>query len=169
MAVYYGPLALCRDANRGLVSASGARGVELVWEPQDEVLAIAKGLDKIAERRVDSRCYCDNKRVFRALPTLRLSLYNGVMESWFNRFGCQEWLHDLEEAGSYEDDSAQEIRRPLCRLARLIGKYQDLTMPIYCGEDSFVEKVSQIAAIHQNYISEHPWVVPLPVSPLRAQ
>ena len=62
----------------GLVCASGARGVEVVWEPQDEVLAIAKGLDKIAERRVDSRCYCDNKRVLRALATLRLSLYNGV-------------------------------------------------------------------------------------------
>ena len=33
----------------GLVCASGARGVELVLEPQDEVLAIAKGLDKIAD------------------------------------------------------------------------------------------------------------------------
>jgi hypothetical protein len=151
----------------GLVCASGARGIELVWEPQDEVLAIAKGLDKIAERRVDSRCYCDNKRVLRALATLRLSLYNGVMESWFNRFGCQEWLHDLEEAGSYEDDDAQKSVARYAAWRGLIGFYQNLTMPIYCGEASFAEKVSQIAAIHQNYISEHPWVVPLPVSPLR--
>jgi len=152
----------------GLVCASGARGVELVWEPQDEVLAIAKSLDKIAERRVDSRCYCDNKRVLRALVTFRLSLYNGVMESWFNRFGCQEWLHDLEEAGSYEDDDAQRSVGRYAAWRGLIGKYQNLTMPIYCGEATFVEKASQIAAIHQNYISEHPWVVPLPVSPLRA-
>ena len=153
----------------GLVCASGARGVELVWEPQDEVLAIAKGLDKIAERRVDSRCYCDNKRALRALATLRLSLYNGVVESWFNRFGGQEWLHDLEEAGSFEDDNAQKSVGRYAAWRGLIGNYQNLTMPIYCGEDSFVEKVSQIASIHQNYISEHPWVVPLPVSPLRAQ
>jgi hypothetical protein len=152
----------------GLVCASGARGVEVVWEPQDEVLAIAKGLDKIAERRVDSRCYCDNKRVLRALATFRLSLYNGVMESWFNRFGCQEWLHDLEEAGSYEDHDAQRSVGRYAAWRGLIGTYQNLTMPIYCGEAPFVEKASQIAAIHQNYISEHPWVVPLPVSPLRA-
>jgi hypothetical protein len=152
----------------GLVCASGASGVELIWEPQDEVLAIAKGLDKIAERRVDSRCFCENKRVLRALVTLRLSLYNGVIESWFNRFGCQEWLHDLEEAGSYEDDDAQKSVARYAAWRGLIGKYQNLTMPIYCGEASFAEKVSAIAAIHQNYISEHPWVVPLPVSPLRA-
>jgi hypothetical protein len=152
----------------GLICASGARGIELIWEPQDEVLAIAKGLDKIAERRVDSRCYCENKRVLRALATLRLSLYNGVMESWFNCFGCQEWLHDLEEAGLYEDDDEQKSVGRYAAWRGLTKKYQNLRMPIYCGEASFAEKASQIAAIHQNYISEHPWVVPLPVSPLRA-
>jgi hypothetical protein len=152
----------------GLVCASGARGVEFVWEPQDEVLAIAKGLDKIAERKVDSRCYCDDKRVFRALPTLRLSVYNGVLESWFSRFGCQEWLHDLEEAGSYEDDDVQKSVGRYAAWRGFLGKYHNLTIPIYCGESSFRERVAQIAAICQNYISEHPWVVPLPVSPLKA-
>ena len=153
----------------GLVCASGARGVELIWEPQDEVLAIAKGLDKIAERKVDSRCYCDDKRVFRALATLRLSLYNGVLESWFNRFGCQEWLHDLEEVGVHEDGGEQKSVGRYAAWRGFVSKYHSLTMPIYCGEPSFTERVTQLAAIYQNYVSEHPWVVSLPVSPLTAR
>lgn len=150
----------------GLVCASGARGVELIWEPQDEVLAIAKGLDKIAERKVDSRCYCDDKRVFRALPTLRLSLYNGVMETWFNRFGCAEWLHDLEEIGLRDEGGAQKSVSRYAAWRGLVTKYHGLTMPIYCGEQSFRQRVTQLAAIFQNYVSDHPWVVSLPVSPL---
>jgi hypothetical protein len=99
---------------------------------------------------------------------MRLSLYNGVMESWVNRFGCQEWLHDLDEAGSYEDDDAQKSVGRYAAWRDFSSQYSNLTMPIYCGEDSYQERVSKIASVYQNYISDRPWVVSLPTSPLRA-
>lgn len=152
----------------GLVCASGSGNVELVWEPGDEVLAICKGLELVSARRVDSRCFCESKSHFRALVTMRLSLYNGVMEAWVNQFGVTEWLHDLSEVMEREENRRMEDPGVYAVWRGWTSSYFDFSIPLWCGEDGYQERVMRIAKVLQAFVSDSPSLVRLPPSPKRA-
>jgi len=155
----------------GLVMASNEGGVEMVWHPENEALAISEGLRLVRARSITSDLWCPNKKNFRALVALRASLYNLVLDPWVCGFGVREWLYELaaiQGDGSDANECTDSVGKYAVWRGWLQCFYPLEYMPLYCGDDTsqYEAQVRNHALACREFIIDHPLTSIAPASPL---